>query len=282
MKIGVNSWVWVSPFTTERLDLVDKVASIGFDQIEIAVDDPSAIDAAALKRKLSDAGLGVSLCGAFGPTRDLANVDPEPRRIGRAYIEDCLRLAEKIGCGLFSGPVYSAVGKARMVPEEQRKREWAHCVEGLRSIEGLARSCGVTVGVEPLNRFESDMINLTEQASALIAEVGSPAYKVHIDTFHANIEEKSIPDAIRKLGKGKLCHFHGCENDRGAPGSGHQDWAGMRDALRETEYSGAVVIESFTPGAVEIAKAASIWRPLAASQDELARRGLEFFRKLFA
>jgi D-psicose/D-tagatose/L-ribulose 3-epimerase len=282
MKIGVNTWVWVSPFTTERLDLLDKVASLGFDLVEIAVEDPSAIDAGALKRKLSDAGLGVSLCGAFGPTRDLANVEPEPRRIGKKYIEDCVRLAEKIGCGLFSGPVYSSVGKTRMVPEEQRIREWALCVEGLKSIEGLARSCGVTIGVEPLNRFESDMINLTEQASALIRDAGSPAYKVHIDSFHANIEEKSIPEAIRKVGKGGLCHFHGCENDRGAPGSGHQDWAGIRDALREIEYAGAVVIESFTPGTVEIAKAASIWRPLAASQDALAREGLRFFRKLFA
>jgi D-psicose/D-tagatose/L-ribulose 3-epimerase len=282
MKIGVNTWVWVSPFTTENLELLDKVARMGFDLVEIAVDDPFAIDAAALKRKLADTGLGASLCGAFGPMRDLSSLDPEPRKIGRKYIEDCVELAGKIGCGLFSGPIYSAVGKTRMVSDEQRKRERAYCIEGMRAIEGSARAGGVTIGVEPLNRFETDMINLTEQATALIDEVGSPVYKVHIDTFHANIEEKSIPAAIRRLGKGRLCHFHGCENDRGAPGTGHQDWAGMRDALRDIEYRGPVVIESFTPGAVEIAKAASIWRPLAVSQDELAERGLAFFRKLFA
>jgi D-psicose/D-tagatose/L-ribulose 3-epimerase len=282
MKIGVNTWVWVSPFTMGNIDLLDKVARMGFDLVEIAVDDPSAIDAAALKRRLADSGLGVSLCGAFGPTRDISSIEPEPRKIGREYIERCVRLAERLGCALFSGPVYSAVGKTRMVGEEQRKRERAFCVEGLRAIGSLALSCGVTVGVEPLNRFESDMINLTEQASALIEEVGSPAYQVHIDTFHANIEEKSIPAAIRGLGKGGLCHFHGCENDRGAPGTGHQDWTGMRDALRDIEYRGAVVIESFTPGAAEIAKAASIWRPLAASQDELAEQGLRFLRKLLA
>ncbi|HUX38837.1 MAG TPA: sugar phosphate isomerase/epimerase family protein [Rectinemataceae bacterium] len=282
MKIGVNTWVWVSPFTTERIELLDKVAGLGFDLVEIAVDDPAAIDAGVLKRRLADTGLGVSLCGAFGPTRDISNMDGDIRKTGREYIESCIELAGKIGCGLFSGPLYSAVGKTRMVSAEQRKRERDFCVQNMRSMEGLARSCGVTLGVEPLNRFESDMINLVEQASALIDEAGSPVYKVHIDSFHANIEEKSIPAAIRSLGKGRLCHFHGCENDRGTPGTGHQDWIGIRDALREVEYAGAVVIESFTPGAVEIAKAASIWRSLAPSQDELAEGGLKFFRRLFA
>jgi D-psicose/D-tagatose/L-ribulose 3-epimerase len=245
------------------------------------VDDPALIDAGVLKRKLSDTGLGVSLCGAFGPTRDISNMESETRKIGREYIESCIQLADELACNLFSGPIYSSVGKTRMVSVEQRKRERAYCVENMRAIEGLARSCGVTVGVEPLNRFESDMVNLVEQATDLIDEVGSSVYKVHIDTFHSNIEEKSIPAAIRKLGKGRLCHFHGCENDRGAPGTGHQDWIGMRDALKAIEYQGAVVIESFTPGAVEIAKAASIWRPLAASQDELAEQGLKFFRQFF-
>jgi D-psicose/D-tagatose/L-ribulose 3-epimerase len=281
MKLGINTWVWVSPFGTQDLGLLDKVARMGYDLIEIAVDDPALIDVPALKRKLADTGLGVTLCGAFGPMRDISNLEPEPRKGGVAYIEACVRMAEQLGGGLFSGPVYSAVGKARMVPAEQRKRERAFCVENMRAVAGLAQSCGVTIGVEPLNRFETDMINLAEQAAALIAEVGSPVYKIHIDTFHANIEEKSIPATIRKLGKGAICHFHSCENDRSAPGTGHQDWVGMRDALREVAYDGPVVIESFTPAALEIAKAASMWRPLAASQDELAEQGVSFLRKLF-
>ena len=282
MKLGINTWVWVSPFTTAELHLLDKVARMGYDLIEIAVEDPAAIDAGALKMKLADTGLGVTLCGAFGPMRDISNMEPEPRKGGKEYIETCIRLAEQLGCGVFSGPVYSAVGKTRMVSDEQRKRERAYCVENMRAVAGLAQSCGVTIGVEPLNRFETDMINLAEQALALIDEVGSPVYKVHIDTFHGNIEEKSIPDAIRLVGKGRLGHFHSCENDRSAPGTGHQDWTGIRNALKEVEYDGAVVIESFTPGTLEIAKAASIWRPLAATQDELAEQGLGFLRKLFA
>jgi D-psicose/D-tagatose/L-ribulose 3-epimerase len=280
MKIGVNTWVWTSPFSTREFHLIPKVKQMGFDVLEVALDDASIIDARLLRKMTEDNGLSVTVCGAFGPTRDISNEDPAIRKNGADYIKESIRFAETVGSSLFSGPVYSAVGKARLVPEEQKKREWAWCVENLRELGKVATDAGVTVGVEPLNRFESDMINLVEQAVSLVQDVDSPAYKIHVDTFHGNIEEKSIPDAIRKVGKGMLGHFHACENDRGTPGTGHQDWIGIRDALREVEYDGAAVIESFTPGAVEIAKAASIWRPLAPSQDELASGGARFLREL--
>ena len=141
------------------------------------------------------------------------------------------------------GPVYSSVGKTRLIPDEQKKREWAWAVDNLREVGKAASDAGVTIGVEPLNRFESDMINLVEQALTLVHDIDSPAYKIHIDTFHGNIEEKSVPDAIRKVGKGMLGHFHACENDRGIPGTGHVDWTGVRDALHAIEYDGAAVID---------------------------------------
>ena len=280
MKIGVNTWVWTSPFSTKDFYLIPKVKQMGFDVLEVALEDASIIDAKLLRKMTQDNGLAVTVCGAFGPTRDISSDDPAIRKNGADYISNSIRFAEEVGSALFSGPIYSAVGKTRLVSKEQKKQEWAWCVEALRRLAPVATDAGVTVGVEPLNRFETDMINLVEQAVSLVRDVGSPAYKIHIDTFHANIEEKSIPEAIRKLGKGMLGHFHACENDRGSPGTGHQDWNGIRDALVEVEYDGAAVIESFTPGTVEIAKAASIWRPLAPSQDALASDGARFLREL--
>ena len=280
MKIGVNTWVWTSPFSTKDFPLIPKVKQMGFDVLEVALDDASLIDAKLLRKMTADNGLSVTVCGAFGPTRDISSEDPAIRKEGADYIRESIRFAEQAGAGVFAGPVYSAVGKTRLVPDEQKKREWAWCVESLRELGKAASDAGVAICVEPLNRFETDMINLAEQAVRLVRHVDSPAYKIHIDTFHANIEEKSIPDAIRKLGKGMLGHFHACENDRGIPGTGHVDWKGVRDALRAIEYDGAAVIESFTPGTVEIAKAASIWRPLAPTQDELAAQGARFLRKL--
>ncbi len=281
MKIGVNTWVWTSPFSTKEFDLIPKVKQMGFDVLEVALEDASIIDAKLLRKMTEDNGLSVTVCGAFGPTRDISSEDPAIRENGADYIRQSIRFAEQVGARIFAGPVYSAVGKTRLVPDEQKKREWGWCVENLREVGKAATDAGVTIGIEPLNRFETDMINLSEQAVKLVRDVGSPAYKIHLDTFHGNIEEKSIPDSIRKLGEGMLCHFHACENDRGIPGTGHQDWIGIRDALRSVEYDGAAVIESFTPGTVEIAKAASIWRPLAPTQDELARQGALFLRELF-
>jgi D-psicose/D-tagatose/L-ribulose 3-epimerase len=279
MKIGVNTWVWTSPFSTHEFGLLPKIKSMGFDLVEVAVDDVSLIDAALLRQTARESDLSVTICGAFGPSRDISSDDPTVRRNGADYMIDCIRLAEAVGSTLVSGPLYSAVGKTRLVSADQKARERAWCVENLREVGRVASDAGVTMGIEPLNRFETDMINLVEQAIELIREIGHPAYKVHIDTFHSNIEEKSIPDAIRLAG-GLLGHFHACENDRGIPGTGHIDWIGVRDALRDTGYDGPVVIESFTPGAVEIAKAAAIWRPLAPSQDELAREGARFLRQL--
>ena len=279
MKIGVNTWVWTSPFTTQEFGLLPRIKAMGFDLVEVAVDDVALIDAALLGQVARDNGLSVGICGAFGPSRDMSSDDPAVRRNAAQYIVDCIGLAQAVGSTLVSGPLYAAVGKTRLAPADQKARERAWAVEGLRQVGKVAADAGVTLGIEPLNRFETDMINLVEQAIALIREIDHSAYKLHIDTFHANIEEKSIPDAIRAAGS-LLGHFHACENDRGIPGTGHVDWPGIRDALREIGYDGPVVIESFTPGAVEIAKAAAIWRPLAPSQDELARQGARFLRDL--
>jgi D-psicose/D-tagatose/L-ribulose 3-epimerase len=281
VQIGANNWIWVSPFTNNTFDVVTKVKAFGFDVIEIGMDNVDTVDWVEFKKLCDDLGLEISLCGAFGETRDISHEDEEIRKNGKKYIIDCIKIAEKIGCHIFSGPVYASVGKSRMVPDEQRKREWEWSVRNLMEIDAVASQCGVNIGVEPLNRFESDMINLTDQALKLIRDVGGKSFKIHIDTFHGNIEEKSIPDAIRKAGKDLLGHVHVCENDRGAPGTGHIDWYGIRDALKEIDYDGYVVIESFVPYAKEIAKAASIWRPLADSQDALASEGLKFLNSLF-
>lgn len=281
MRIGVNTWVWTSPFSTADFYLLAKARDMGFEVIEIALEDASIIDAGLLRKVADDNGLTVTICGAFGTGRDISSDDESVRRNGAAYIRQGIEFTAKAGGTLFSGPIYSAVGKTRLVSLDRKKQERAWCVDNLRALGAIAGDAGITLGVEPLNRFETDMINLVEQAVSLVQEVDDPAYKIHLDTFHANIEEKSIPDAIRMLGNGMLGHVHACENDRGIPGTGHIDWIGIRDALSEIGYDGAVVIESFTPGAVEIARAASIWRPLAPSQDELARHGAQFLRSLF-
>jgi D-psicose/D-tagatose/L-ribulose 3-epimerase len=140
---------------------------------------------------------------------------------------------------------------------------------------------GVTLGVEPLNRFETSFLNLAEQAIEITDRVGHPSCKIMLDTFHMNIEEKSAGDAIEAVGN-RLCQLHACENDRGTPGSGNVDWEQVSSALSKIQFDGPVVIESFTSKVQSIARAAAIWRPLADSQDELSQDGLAFLQKNLA
>ncbi|TCS90082.1 D-tagatose 3-epimerase [Anseongella ginsenosidimutans] len=282
IQFGVSTFVWVSPFDTAAFDLAYKVKDMGFDILEVAVEQQELINWEKLRELMRETGLKVTISGAFGAERDISSEDPRIREQGLSYITDCVRIAEKMESPVFCGPVYSAVGKTRPVPEEQKKRERDWCVENLRKAASVAADCGVVIGLEPLNRFESDMVNTTDQALSIVKEVSDPFVKIALDTFHCNIEEKNIPAAIRKVGKDLLCHIQGNESDRGTPGTGHLDWPGIKEALDEIGYEGAVVIETFGAPSKELARAACIWRPLAGSPDELAREGLAFYKELFS
>lgn len=279
MKFGANTFIWVSPFTSEDIDIIYKVKDLGFEVLEIALEDLSLVDLKKVKKALNATGLDCSVCGAFGPTRDIISDDPSIRDNAKKYIIDCINACSELGSDVFAGPVYSAVGKTRLIPEEQKRKEWNLCVESLRELSDLAHKRGVVIAVEPLNRFETDFINLAQDAVCLVKEVNSPGLKVHLDTFHMNVEEKSLGEAIRNTGR-YLYHFHACENDRGTPGSGHIPWQEVASAIKNIGYDRYIVIESFTPGVKEIAKAASIWRKLEVDQDTLAREGLKFLKNL--
>jgi D-psicose/D-tagatose/L-ribulose 3-epimerase len=281
IQFGVSTFVWVSPFNTQSFDLLYKIAEMGYDIVEVAVEDKNIIDWNKLKKTAEKLGLKITISGAFGPNRDISSVNPSVRREGFDYIVDCIQIAADMGSPIFTGPVYSAVGKTRMVSSEQKNQERAWCVENLQKVGEIAKKNGVIIGVEPLNRFETDMINTADQALSLVNEVSSPTIKISLDTFHNNIEEKNIASSIIKIGKDLLCHIQGNESDRGTPGTGNVDWIGIKNALETIGYEGAIVLETFGAPSEELAKAASIWRPLANSPDELASEGLAFYKSMF-
>lgn len=281
IQFGVSTFIWVSPFETGSFHLVKKIKEMGYDILEVAVEDKNLIDWPKLKEVVKEEGLQVTISGAFGPDRDISSTDSAIRENGLQYIIDCIRIAEDMGSPIFTGPVYSAVGKTRIVSAEQKKQERDWCIENLKKAGEIAASCGVGVGVEPLNRFETDMVNTADQALSIVKEVSHKNIQISLDTFHCNIEEKNIPEAIRKVGKKLLCHMQGNESDRGTPGTGHLDWKGIKEALNDINYEGAMVIETFGAPSKELAAAACIWRPLANSPDELASEGLQFFKQMF-
>jgi D-psicose/D-tagatose/L-ribulose 3-epimerase len=279
MKIGVNTWVWVSPLTTAELEwLAPHICQMGFDWIELAIEDCSLVDYQKAKQIIQDNGLGVSVCAALGPDRDLIHPDPVLRENGMAYLYGCIDAAYALGSHVLGGPFYSSVGRTWKQTPAEREQDMLLLISQLRLLSDYAAERDVVMGLEALNRFESSFMNLTDQILEVVERVDHPACQVMVDTFHMNIEERSLGEAIRKTGK-RLVHVHTCENDRGAPGSGHVPWDDVAQALKDIDYQGACVIESFTAKVETIARAAAIWRPLAESQDSLARDGLAFLRQ---
>jgi D-psicose/D-tagatose/L-ribulose 3-epimerase len=278
MKFGASTFIWVSPFSNQTLNLIDKVKNIGFDYLEICIEDPETIDVASIQNQLKEADLQALVCGAFGPNRDISSDDPAIRQQGVDYIKTCIDIAAELGSPLVSGPMYSATGKTRLLSPEDRKEQWDLAAENMRIVADYAAEKGIKLAVEPLNRFETDFLNTVQQGLDFFTLVDRENVGFLLDTFHMNLEEKNISEAI-KLAGNKIFNFHSCENDRGTPGTGHIPWNEVFQALKEISYDGPVVIESFTTEIKEIARAVSQWRPLAPSQDSLGEEGLQFLKK---
>lgn len=278
MRFGINTFLFTSPFTNASTRLFPKFKRWGFDSVEIPIEDPSHIDPAHVKRELDRHGLVCgSVCACMGPDRDLRGT-PEQQRTGLEYLRRLLEQMVVLDCPSLIGPVYSAVGRADAVPPAEQRQQWRTVVRNLKTICREAERLGKQICLEPLNRFETDFINTCEQALRMVRDVGSPALKVHLDTFHMNIEEKFQPVAIRKAGR-LLGHFHACGCDRGTPGNDHIDWKGIAAALKAIRYDGDVVIESFTTDVKVIARAAAIWRRIEPTRDEIAVKGLKFLKR---
>ncbi len=279
IKYGVSTWLWTSPFTTQSIEeLFPKIANMGYDVVEIAVEDAALIDIKVVKKALDHYGLKAVVCGAFGPSRDLTNEDTAIHKNCFSYIESCLDFCVELDTGFLGGPMYSAVGKARMVPPEQRKREWDRAVKNLRMVCEMASMRGLQIALEPLNRFESDLINSVDDVLRLIRDIDHPAAQIMLDGFHMNIEERDIEKAITSAGD-KLIHVQVSENYRGTPGTGQTRWDAFRRGLEAINYNGIVTIESFTPENKELAGAVCFWHPMAENQDDFAIEGLRFLKE---
>lgn len=281
MRFGINTFLFTSPFTTESISLFPQFKKWGFDTVEIALEDASHIDPVVVKKALDDNGLVCgSICAAMGSDRDFRG-SPEYQKGAMDYLKAIVEISPLLGYPTLIGPLYSAVGRADLVPAEDYKKQWDTVVKHLRTLAAHAGSLGVKLAIEPLNRFETDFINTCDQALKMLKDVNESALYVHLDSFHMNIEEKDSAKAILKAGD-KLAHFHACGCDRGTPGNDHINWKGIFAALKEINYNADVVIESFTPAIEIIARAACIWREMEPSRESIAIEGVKFLRQAAA
>jgi D-psicose/D-tagatose/L-ribulose 3-epimerase len=280
MKLGANTWIWSSPLTDERLaELAPRLRGWGFDLVELPVEQLGDWSAERAAEVLAEHGLGASVAVAMAPGRELCGADEETVAATQAFLRECVDIAATVGAGAIAGPIYTSTGRTWRIAPDERRRLYRELRESLAPVCDHAGTRGITVALEPLVRYETSLLNTVEQALDAIDGLPEESCGLLVDTYHTNVEEKDFAAAFRLAGP-RLAHVHASANDRGAPGDDHIDWEGFRDALRDAGYDGPVVIESFTAENESIATAASVWRPLAASQDAIAVDGLAFLRRL--
>ncbi len=280
--IGASTWIWTSPLTDASLrEIAPRVRAWGFDVIELPVEQLGGFEPRAARRLLDDLGLGATVCLVMGEGSELVATDAATVRRTQDYLRGVVDVAHTLGSPTAGGPAYASVGRTWRLDDAERRAAYAELAQNLAPVVEHARSAGVVVAVEPLNRYETSLVNTVEQALEAIAPLPPDGCGLLLDLYHLNIEEQDVAAAVRRAGA-RVAGVQVCANDRGAPGADHHDWKGFLDALQEVGYTGPLCIESFTAENATIATAASIWRPLAAGQDAIAVDGLAFLREVTA
>jgi D-psicose/D-tagatose/L-ribulose 3-epimerase len=277
MKLGIHAMAWTNHWSNASLDLIDRAQQLGLDFIEIplmAIDD---IDPPAIKARITSRGFDLVTSTVLTAATDLTADDPETRRAGADHLVRCVEATAAMGARQFSGVIYAEHGRRPPFRADQRHWEWS--AHGLRVAADRAVELGVTLGIEPVNRYESFLINTAEQAIRLCAMIDRANVGIHLDTYHMNIEEKRWGDPVRQAGT-RLCNVHLCENDRGIPGTGLVDWDELFGALAAIDYAGYAGMESFFNVSDDMRPGTPVWRDIAPSGDILVRDGARFLRDM--
>lgn len=279
-ELGVNTWVWTSPLTDTALEhIAPRVASWGFDVLELPVENTGDWEPRRARDLLDGLGLNATVALVMSPGRELVATDPTTRSSTQDHLRRVVDAAATVGARVVAGPAYASVGRTWRMSSQERAELPTELAEALSPVVEHAAAAGVSVAVEPLNRYETSVLNTVDQTLAALRDLPVEHCGLALDLYHMNIEETGIAEAIRRA-TGRIKHVQVCANDRGTPGVDHLDWPHIVAALGESGYSGPLVIESFTADNAGIATAASVWRPLADTQDTIAVEGLAFLKGL--
>lgn len=247
--IGLISMQYARPFVAEHFGLFERMRAHGYDFVELLVPEPGEIDLVQARKALDGAGLGVVLAARVNLQRNLSAAEKDAHRAGIDYLKYTVDCAIGLGATIVGGPLTGnplvfAGRPPQPVAEDERLARKQRCVEGLQEAGDYAASAGVTLAVEPLNRFESDVLCTTQQAVELLDAVDHPGVRMMLDTFHMHMEESSIAEAILLAGV-RVAHFQANENHRGFPGTGATDWVSVCRALHQIGYTGPISLEPF-------------------------------------
>lgn len=279
MKYGMNLLLWTSHVTEEHRPVLEMLKKQGYDGVELPIFELDVAHFQKVGAWLKDLGLGCTAVTCRGTDDNPASPDAKVRAAGVANNQKVLDCCQAVGATHLAGPYHSALGY--FTGSGATADEWKWAVESMRQVAEHAAKTNVTLAVEYLNRFECYLLTNAVDCARFCKDVNHPRARMMYDTFHANIEEKKIPEAIKAC-KDYTVHVHISENDRGTPGTGHVHWKETFDTLKETGYDGWMTVEAFGLALPALAAATKIWRKMFESEEQLSRDALAFMKTEWA
>ena len=276
MKFGMNLLLWSGEVNEAMLPVLESLKAMGYDGVEVPIFAPDPKKFGQLGKRLDELGLERTAVTIRTAADNPISPDPKTRAAGVAAMKATLETCQALGAKTLCGPYHSAIGE--FTGSGPTPDEWKWGVDSMRQTAENAARAGVMLGVEYINRFECYFLNSAADTVRFVRDVDHPHCRMMYDTFHANIEEKDIAQAIRTAAPYTV-HVHISENDRSTPGAGHVDWATSFRTLKEVGYDGWMVIEAFGLALPELAAATKIWRRMYDSEEQLAKEGLAFMKK---
>jgi D-psicose/D-tagatose/L-ribulose 3-epimerase len=277
MKIGISAFAWTSNFTSRHLELLPSLKGLGLAGVEIPMFDPQRLPLKAIRQACEQNELDCTVCAILPAGINPISPDHETRKRSIEHLKRCIDAAATMGAILMGGPLFAPIG---YLPDRRpTDDEWSWAVEAFQALRDVFRATKIRVSIEPVNRSETSFIRTAKEAARLCEAIDDPHIGVTIDTFHANIEERSIADAIRSLGS-RLRHIHASENDRGPLGRGHIPFVEILAALREVNYQDYVMIEGFGYSPGERESPGYLWANQDVSPELLAAESFQFLSAL--
>ena len=278
-KIGIEIFYWIDNWSDDQIAYFSKAKECGFDAVEISfVSGPENIDVPRLRQELDSLGLDVFCSTGLSPATDITSLDESLRKAGVKYLRQCLETTQAIGSPILGGVTYAPW---LYFPQDENLQAYRdRSAAALQEVGQMADDFGITLTIEILNRFETFMFNTVAEGLSFLEQIDHPAVKLQLDTYHMNMEEDNLAEAIRQAGE-HIGHFHCAASNRKLPGQGHIDWQAISSALADVNYQGGIVIETFPNPSVETGRTVNTWRPLVQNYDAEAKQALALLREHF-
>ena len=276
--VGIEIFYWLDNWSDDQSSVFSKAAEAGYDGVEISLVAGLDVGVERMAGTAASLGLDVLCSTGLSPTMDISSPDASVRRAGIDHLRRCLDDAARLGSPILGGVTYATwMGFFDGDPDGYRERSAA----AMHEVAEYASTLGIDICLEVLNRFETFMFNTVASCLEFIDRVDHSSVKVELDTFHMNMEEDDLADAVRLAGS-RIGHVQVAANNRRAPQYGHIDWPSFSQALDDAGYEGWVVFETFPNSKVETGQATYAWRDLTDRPDEDAAEAARFIRENIA